>query len=184
MAFGGIGKRYALALFDAAVAEDVLEQVNDDVVSFTRLLESEPALGRFLSSLRVTPEEKKDLIVRVLGERASGLFVKLLLLLNDKRRLDDFDFEEMSESFQRLYEQHAGIVRVSVITAVELDAELERKARATIEQRTGKKATLVKRVDPSIIGGMIMIAGDRILDGSIRNRLGELRKELLAVRVH
>jgi F-type H+-transporting ATPase subunit delta len=182
VASSGTGRRYALALFDAGVSEEIVEQVHDDVVGFSRLLEVEPSLARFLGSLRVTSEEKKDLIVRAIGERASGLFVKFVLLLIDKKRVDEF--AEIADAFVRLYEDHKEIIRVGVVTAVELDAELERKAKATIERRTGKSARIVKRVDPGIIGGMIVLAGDRIIDGSIRSQLGELRRELLQTRVH
>jgi F-type H+-transporting ATPase subunit delta len=180
MALGGIGKRYAQALFDAARAEDVVDQVHDDVVSFARLVESDAAFRRFLSSLRVTKDEKKDLISRAIADRASGLFVKFALLLIDTKRMDDF--EDIAKAFVELYEEHAGIVRVGVVTAIELDTEMERKAKQTIERRTGKKAKFVKHVDPGIIGGMIMVAGNQIIDGSIRSQLGELRKQLLESR--
>lgn len=182
MATRGIGKRYALALFNAAEAERVLEQVHDDLVSFEKLLVSEAGFRRFLASRRATPGDKKDLVARAIGERASGLLVKFILFLIDKHRMDQF--EDIAKAFTALYEEHAGIVRVGIVTAIELDAELERKARETIERRTGRKATLVKRVDPGIIGGMIMIASDRIIDGSVRSQLGELRKALLETRAH
>jgi F-type H+-transporting ATPase subunit delta len=178
----GIGKRYAIALFNAAVEEDILDQVQGDVASFAGLVTSDRAFERFLASLRVTPGEKKDLITRAIADQASGLFVKFVLLLIDKKRINKFD--EIAQSFEALYEDHRGILRVSVITAVPLDAELERKTKIAFERRTGKTAKIVKRVDPDIIGGMILLAGDRIIDGSIRNRLGELRRELHELRVH
>ncbi|HEX5132445.1 MAG TPA: ATP synthase F1 subunit delta [Candidatus Krumholzibacteria bacterium] len=182
MVLSGIGKRYAIALFNAASGEDVLEQVYGDASSFARLIETETAFRRFLSSLRVTPDQKKDLVVRVIGDRASGLFVKFVHLLIDKKRIGNY--EEIAKAFEALYEEASGIIEVAVVTAIPLDATLERKAKETIERRTGKTAKLVKRVDPGVIGGAIMIAGDRIIDGSIRNRLGEMRRELLALRVH
>jgi F-type H+-transporting ATPase subunit delta len=182
MASGGIGRRYALALFNAALDQDVLEQVHDDVVAFRQVVRGEPAFERFLASLRITCEEKKDLIVRAIGERASGLFLKFTHLLVDKKRIHEYD--EIAEAFVLLYEDHEGIVRVDVVTAIELDVEMERKTRATIEHRTGRRAILVKRVDPAIVGGMIIFADDRIIDGSIRGKLGDLRRELLETRVH
>ena len=182
MALSGIGKRYAVALFNAAGNEDVLEQVHGDVTSFANLLEHEPSLRLFLASLRVTAEEKNDLIVRAIAERASGLFVKFVLLLVEKKRMDEFG--EIAAAFEALYEESRNILSVDLITAVPLDAELERKARKTIEQRTGKTARLEKRVDPNIIGGMIMIADGQIMDGSIRSQLEELRQELLEARVN
>jgi ATP synthase F1 delta subunit len=181
MVLSGIGKRYAVALFNAAAAEDVLDQVYGDAASFAALLRSEPAFRRFLSSLQATPQEKKDLVAKVIGERASGLFVKFVLLLIDKKRIGSY--AEIEKAFDALYEQHRGIVEVALVTAIPLDADLERKAKATIEKRTGQTAKIVKRVDPGVIGGVIMIAGDRIIDGSIRNHLSEMRQELLELRV-
>lgn len=187
MALSGVGKRYAVALFNAAVAEDVLDQVYGDLTSFAHLLEKDPALRTFFGSHRVSAGDKRELVVRALGERASGLFVKFLLLLIEKKRLDDFagqSFAEILVPFETLYEAHSNIVKVGVVTAIPLDAEMERKAKATIERRTGKTARIEKRVDPRIIGGMIMIADGQIIDGSIRNQLSELRQALLEARVN
>jgi F-type H+-transporting ATPase subunit delta len=182
MVLSGIGKRYAIALFNAASSEDILDQVYGDAASFAKLVATETAFRRFLASLRVSPDEKKQLVAHAIADRASGLFVKFVQLLIDKKRIGNY--EEIAKAFEALYEEARGIVEVSVITAVPLDAALERKARETIERRTGKKAKLVGRVDPGVIGGAIMIVGDKIIDGSIRNRLGEMRRELLALRVH
>ena len=182
MAMTGIGKRYATALFNAAIAEDVLDQVHDDVVGFARLLEAERGFARFLASQRVTADQKKDIVVRAIGDRASGLFVKFALLLIAKKRMTGF--EEVAESFAALYEEHSNIVRVGITTAVPLEPELERKAKEMVERRTGKTAKLVKKIDPEIIGGMIVVAGNQIIDGSIRNQLAELRKSLLDARVN
>ena len=187
MQLSGIGKRYAVALFNAALGEDVLDQVHGDLTSFAHLLEKEPALRVFLASHRVSADEKRDLLVQAIGERASGLFVKFLLLLIDKKRIDDFtkhEFAEIVAPFETLYEAHTNVVRVGVVTAVPMDAELERKAKETIERRTGKSARIEKSVDPGIIAGMIMIADGQIIDGSIRSQLSELRQDLLEARVN
>ncbi len=181
MVLSGIGKRYAVALFNAARAEDVLDQVYGDAASFARVLKAERSFKRFLESLQATSDEKKDLVVKVIGDRASGLFVKFVLLLIDKKRMANY--AEIEKAFEALYDEERGIVEVALVTAVPLDLELERKAKATIEKRTGKTAKIVKRVDPGVIGGVIMIAGDQIIDGSIRNHLTEMRQELLALRV-
>lgn len=187
MALSGVGKRYAVALFNASVAEDVLDQVYGDLTSFAHLLEKDPALRTFFASHRVSATEKADLVMHALGERASGLFVKFLLLLIEKKRVDEFagrEFAEILVPFETLYEAHSNIVKVGVVTAIPLDAELERKAKETIERRFNKTARIEKRIDPSIIGGMLMIADGQIIDGSIRSQLAELRQELLEARVN
>ncbi|HEU4929128.1 MAG TPA: ATP synthase F1 subunit delta [Candidatus Krumholzibacteria bacterium] len=182
MASTGVGRRYAIALFNAAKAEDVLDQVHGDVTSFGKLLHVETGLRNFLLSLRVSGEEKRELVMKALGDRASGLFVKFLLLLIDKKRTANFD--EIARAFVSLYEEHQGVVEVRVVTAIPLDAELERKAKDVVERRTGKKVKLEKRVEPRIIGGMIMFIENQVYDGSITNRLGDLGTALHATRVH
>ena len=187
MDLSGIGKRYAVALFNAALAEDVLDQVHGDLTSFAKLVAEEPALRVFLASHRVSADEKHDLVVNCIGDRASGLFVKFVLLLINKKRVDEFAknrFEDILEPFEALYREHSNILKVSVVTAVPMDAELERKTKETIERRTGKSARIEKRIDPTIIAGMVLIAGGQIIDGSIRSQLAELRQELLEARVN
>ena len=187
MQLSGIGKRYAVALFNAAFGEDVLDQVHGDLTSFARLLEIDPAVRVFLGSHRVSANEKRDLLVHAIGERASGLFVKFVMLLIDKKRIDEFaknEFSDIVKPFETLYEAHTNVVRVGVVTAVPMDAELERKAKEVIERRTGKSARIEKSIDPRIIGGMIMIADGQIIDGSIRSQLSELRQDLLEARVN
>ena len=187
MALSGIGKRYAVALFNASVAEDVLDQVHGDLVSFAKLVSDEPALRVFLGSQRVPADERHDLIVNAIGERASGLFVKFVLLLINKKRIDEFAknrFEEIVEPFEALYQEHNRILKVSIVTAVPMDSELERKTKDAIERRTGKTAIIEKHIDPKIIGGMVMIAGGQIIDGSIRSQLAELQQNLLEARVN
>ncbi|MCI0451796.1 MAG: ATP synthase F1 subunit delta, partial [Candidatus Latescibacteria bacterium] len=133
MATAGVGKRYAIALFNAALAEDVLDQAYGDVASFGKLLASEEGFRRFLLSGRVTGDEKRNLIVKALGERASGLFVKFLLLLIDKKRVAAYD--DIARAFVSLYEDYKGIVEVRVVTAIPLDTEMERKAKDVVERR-------------------------------------------------
>jgi len=182
VALSGIGKRYAVALFNAAIDEDVLDQVHGDVVSFGRLYETETSFRVFLCSLLVTSDEKRDLVVKAIGDRASGLFVKFIQLLIEKKRINQY--LDIATSFESLYEEHSNVIQVGVVTAVPLDNELERKTKDMIERRTGKTARIVKRIDPAIIGGMVVIAGGQIIDGSIRNRLTELRQGLLEARVN
>ncbi|MCI0451900.1 MAG: ATP synthase F1 subunit delta, partial [Candidatus Latescibacteria bacterium] len=162
--------------------EDVLDQAYGDVASFGKLLASEEGFRRFLLSGRVTGEEKRGLVAKALGERASGLFVKFLLLLIDKKRVAAYD--DIARAFVSLYEDYKGIVEVRVVTAIPLDTEMERKAKDVVERRTGKKVKLEKRVEPGIGGGMIMFIENQVFDGSIRNRLGDLGTALLATRVH
>lgn len=182
MILSGIAKRYAVALFNAAVKQDVADQVNDDVSSFVELLRANKDLVGFLKSPEVLTDAKKQLVVDVFSDRTAGLFVKFILLLIDKKRLKHI--LEIADAYEQLYEQLQGILEARIVTAVPLDADLEQRAVDRLEETTGKTIRLKKTVDPDIIGGMIVIVGDNIIDGSIRYKLEQMRKSLGEVKVH
>jgi F-type H+-transporting ATPase subunit delta len=178
----GVAKRYAVALFNAAVKMDIAEQVGEDVQSFDKLLAANAPFRNYIRSPQILVAAKKELIVEAIGERSSGLFINFIMLLIDKKRLEHFD--EIADGYEHLYEQLRGIVEVRVITAVEMDADLEEKTREKLESQTGKEVRLKKTVDPSIVGGMILIVDGKIIDGSIRHKLGVMKKELSGLKVH
>jgi ATP synthase F1 delta subunit len=182
MILSGVAKRYAVALFNAAVKQDIAEQVNDDLTSFVELLRANRDLVGFLKSPEILIEAKKQLIVDVFGDRTAGLFVKFILLLMDKKRLKHI--LSIADAYGQLYEQLQGIVEARVITAVPLDADLEQQTVDRLEEATNKTIRISKTVDPDIVGGMIIIVGDNILDGSIRHKLKLMRRSLSEVRVH
>ncbi|MCK5619615.1 MAG: ATP synthase F1 subunit delta, partial [Candidatus Krumholzibacteria bacterium] len=113
MILSGVAKRYAVALFDAAVKQDVTEQVHDDMTSFVDLLRQNRDFTGFLKSPEVLKEAKKQLVVDVLGERSAGLFVKFILLLIDKKRLKHI--LEIADAYRQLFEQLQGILEAKVV---------------------------------------------------------------------
>jgi F-type H+-transporting ATPase subunit delta len=182
MILSGVAKRYAVALFNAAVKQDIAEQVQDDFSSFIDVLRANKALIGFLKSPEVLTEAKKQIVIDVFGERTAGLFVKFILLLIDKKRL--INILSIADAYRQLYEQHQGIVEARVVTAVELDGDLENQTMEMLERETGKTIRLSKTVDPDIIGGMVIIVEDEIIDGSIRHKLELMRRSLSEVKVH
>lgn len=182
MILSGVAKRYAVALFNAAVKQDIAEQIHEDLTSFIELLRSNRQFTGFLKSPEIVTEYKKHVIVESLGERTAGLFIQFLMLLIDKKRL--VNILEIADAYRQLFEQLQGILEAKVVTAVELDADLEQKTVEKLEKETGKTIRIRKTVDPDIIGGMIVILEDNIIDGSIRHQLEEMRRSLGEVKVH
>jgi F-type H+-transporting ATPase subunit delta len=177
----GIARRYAVALFSAAMKAGLADKVNGDAVSVGALFKENPSLKNFLLSPQVLEATKKDVIRSVLKGKVTELFAEFLILLIDKKRFSSV--EEIANGYTHFYERHHGIIDVQAITAVPLDQRLHRKTVETLEQKTGKKVKLNAVVDERIIGGMILILDDKIVDGSIRFRLQKLRRELEAIRV-
>jgi F-type H+-transporting ATPase subunit delta len=103
-------------------------------------------------------------------------------LLLDRKRVEHLP--EISSVFTQMLEEARGIARAKVRTAIPLDEEIEKKLTDVLQQITGKKIFMEKFVDKSLIGGVAVRVGDRLLDSTIRTRLREMKEELLAVRVH
>lgn len=182
MILSGVAKRYAVALFNASVKQDIAEQVQEDLSSFVELLIQNKDFTGYLKSPDVLTEAKKQIIVDVLGDRTAGLFVKFLLLLIDKKRLKHI--LEIADAYSQLFEMLQGILEAKIITAIPLDADLEQKTIEMLERETGKIIRPLKTVDEDIIGGMIIIIEDEIIDGSIRHKLEQMRRSLSEVKVH
>ncbi len=177
----GIAKRYASALFNAAVETNVGGEVNNDAAAFRKLLSENPSLRGFLLSPQVLMKDKKSVLENTLKGRATDLFVEFLILLVDKKRFASV--EEIVDGYGYLYERHEGIVEVKAITAIPLEEGLKEKTIRILEQGTGKKIRLATDVNPEIIGGMILVMEDKIIDGSVRYQIAKLMRELDEIRV-
>jgi F-type H+-transporting ATPase subunit delta len=177
----GIAKRYATALFNAALEAKVVEEVNSDAEAFRKLISDNESLRNFLLSPQVLIKDKKSVIENTLRGRATDLFVRFLILLIDKKRFPSV--EEIARGYGYLYERHQGILEVKAISAIPLDEGLKQKTIRKLEQETGKKIRLASDVDPEIIGGMILVMEDKIIDGSVRYQIEKLMRELDEIRV-
>lgn len=177
----GIAKRYATALFNAALEAKVVDEVNNDAAAFRNLLSDNPSLRGFLLSPQVLTKDKKSILEKALKGRATDLFVRFLILLIDKKRFPSV--EGIVDGYRYLCERHQGILEVKAITAIPLDEGLKQKTMRKLEQETGKKIRLAADVDPEIIGGMILVMEDKIIDGSVRYKIEKLMRELDEIRV-
>lgn len=177
----GLARRYAAALFESAKQQKLLDQVEADLGATVELLEHDPALRDFLLSPQVLDEHKEEMINRVLGSRLSPIVVNFLHLLLKKRRFDHLD--EIHASLIEQLDEHRGIIKAGVTTAIELKQELKDKLRARLETTTRKTVRLDCRLDPGILGGIVVVLGDQLLDASVQREVERLRDELMATRV-
>jgi F-type H+-transporting ATPase subunit delta len=136
----------------------------------------------FLSAPQVLDETKKSLLRKVFTERIDRLLVEFLVVLVDKNRIGYLP--EIIDEYARLVEAEQGVGRVTVVTAVPLNDAERKKLSAKMVAKTGLKIVLEEKVDPAIVGGMIVVLHDEIIDGSIRHGLNLLKEQLEKVRVH
>jgi F-type H+-transporting ATPase subunit delta len=177
----GIAHRYAKALFQAALDAGAEEEVFDDVESVLGLATKVPRLREFLLSPQVPTEDKHALVEKALDGRAHKLLVDFLHLLVEKKRI--VFVMDIAETFRDIYRKHRGMAAVKAITAVPLGEAQEKRLLRLLAARTHKIISLTQVVDPDIIGGMILVVDDNVLDGSVRHQIESLKRSLLETRV-
>jgi F-type H+-transporting ATPase subunit delta len=166
---------YAKALFEAAEDSGRVDAVQRDLGEFADAVEASPELTAFLASPEVDPAAKVD----VLGELSEGsdeLVHNFLRLIAAKGRSGQIP--GIRDEFQALVDRAQGRVAVELTTAFELSDDEAASIVAQIEQSSGRKVEATRKVDPELVGGMILQAGSLRVDASVRGRLERLRHEL------
>ena len=176
-----LARRYATALLQSALKADIASQVSGEVRGLREVLAKDPAFKNFLLSPQVLTEEKKKVLDTVFKGRLSDMLLNFLVLLIDKKRF--LFVEEIAEAFEQLYEKHEGILEVKVVTAVPLEDAAKSKLISKLESETNKKIRLSPVTDPDIIGGMVLIMEDKIIDGSVRHHMQKLKRDLDEISV-
>jgi F-type H+-transporting ATPase subunit delta len=177
-----VAHKYVRALFDSAREEGTLDRVAGDMDALGRLETEDAAFLGFLVSPEVPTERKMEFLEAVFAPRLSGLAVDFLRLLVDKARIDLLP--EMCREFAGLYEEHQGIQRARIETAVPLTGDQEARLKAELDRLTGKQVVLEKRVDRELLGGVVVHLGNTIIDRSLRHGIKRMRETLLRAEVN
>jgi len=177
-----VARKYSTALFLSAGRRGLIDQAFEQFSDLKAAMMKDASLLRFLSSPRVAEAEKLNVLSSVFGRRMEQLFLEFLFVLVRKRRA--MYLIEVIDEFRLLVEVHRGISHATVTTAVALSTEEKKRLVATLAARTGKKIELETRVDSGIIGGMVVVIGDEIVDGSIKYELHQIEEQLGKIKVH
>ena len=172
-------RTYARALFEAARDEGRLDPVREELGDFVEAQRQVPELRGLLRNPQIDHRAKAAALEELLGGDEK-LVRNFLLLLAEKNRAGVI--EEISREFDRLVARAEGILDVELTTAVELSDEETRGVISQIEKASGRKVEATQRVDPDLIGGLVLQAGSLRLDASVRGRLDRLRQELTTRR--
>jgi ATP synthase F1 delta subunit len=170
-----IAEVYSRALFEVAQEHDVLDRVHDELGQFADVLGESRDLQVFFFSPYFSSQEKKDGIATLI-EDADDNLVRFLELLAERHRVPAIF--RIREELDRLWRRENKLLPVSVTSAVELDSELVEGIGRQIEEQTGERVELTSRVDPDVLGGLVLQVGNMVLDASVRNRLERLRKQV------
>jgi F-type H+-transporting ATPase subunit delta len=172
-------RTYARALFEAASDEGRLDAVREELGDFVEAQRQVPELRGLLRNPQIDQRAKAAALEELLGGDEK-LVRNFLLLLAEKNRAGEI--EEIAREFDRFVAKEEGILDVELTTAVELSDQEARGVIGQIEKASGRKVEATQRVDPDLIGGLVLQAGSLRLDASVRGRLDRLRQELMTRR--
>jgi len=168
-------RRYAEAAFQLAVRDDEVSGWRADLTTAATAL-AEPRVARVLADQGLALEARQHLVQAVLGATLRTPVRNMALLLLQRGRLDSLP--AVLAEFIRLDNARQGIVTATAISAAPLEPAEVRDLTARLEQLSGGRIELSQRVDPSLLGGIQVQLGDRLIDGSVRGRLERLRHRL------
>jgi F-type H+-transporting ATPase subunit delta len=166
---------YARSLFDAAKEHGKLDELREQLSQFVDALEGNRGLRVFFFSPYFSTKEKQDALQRLLVDADPQLVNFLELLIENHRMPVIF---RIRRTFEHLWEQENRLLPVEITSAIALDDVTTGSVAQRIGESTGRRVMLTTRVDPSILGGIVVRVGNSILDASIRNRLEQLRKHV------
>lgn len=177
----GMAGRYATALFELALEDKALDKVRKDLDSFDALLAESPDLIRLVRSPVFSADEQVKALGAVLAKaKIEGLAAKFLNVVAANRRL--FAVPQMIRAFRALVARHNGEVTADVTVAETLsDAHLS-ALKGALNTMTGKDVALNVKVDPAIIGGLVVKLGSRMVDSSLRTKLNSIKYAMKEAR--
>ncbi|HML07843.1 MAG TPA: F0F1 ATP synthase subunit delta [Xanthobacteraceae bacterium] len=173
--------RYATALFDLAREANAIDAVKADLDRFDALVAENADLARLVRSPVFSADEQGHALAAVL-ERVGigGLAAKFLKLVTANRRL--FAVRDMAKAFRELVAQHEGKAIAEVTVAERLKDDHVAALRGALKAVSGKDVDLNVRVDPAIIGGLVVKLGSRMVDTSLRTKLNAIRQVMKEAR--
>lgn len=172
--------RYAKALFESVSPEDLHHEAAKDLSAINLLFSSGPEFSRFFENPGIPQQEKISFVEQQLGQAVHPKVSKLLVLLLQNNRLMVFPL--LVEQFFNLIHRHENTTQAEVITAVEIEPDLSDRLRALLESAFGfQRVDLKHRIDPVLLGGVVVKMQDQIIDGSYLGRLESLRQQISMV---
>jgi ATP synthase F1 delta subunit len=170
-----LARVYGRSLFEVAREHGKLDELRDQLGQFADALAANRDLRVFFFSPYFSTKEKQQALAGLL-EGVDPLLLNFLSLLIENHRMPVIF--RIRAQYERLWEEENRTLPVEITSAIALDAKTTESLGRTIGERAGRRVTLATKVDPEIIGGIIVRVGNSILDASIRNRLEQLRRHV------
>lgn len=169
-----IARPYASALFDLARETNAVEATEKDLDSISGLIDTSDDFSRFLVSPTITSDAKSAALNAIIAKaNPSELVGNTLKLIAKNGRL--FALTAIIAEFKRLAAEARNEVSAEVTSAAPLTSDQEKELAAVLKDKIGKDVSLVTRVDESLIGGLVVKVGSKMIDTSLKTKLSAMK---------
>ncbi|MFR5602108.1 MAG: ATP synthase F1 subunit delta [Lachnospiraceae bacterium] len=177
-----VSKVYGDALFEAALDGKTVDAVYQEAIVLHSIFEEHEDLAQLLAHPQISKAEKLQAIQEIFGKRVSDEMMGLLTTIVKKDR--QHEIPEILDYFIRIVKEYKKIGTAYVTSAVELNEDQKARLKAKLLETTAyQEFEMVYQVDSSLIGGMVIRIGDRVVDSSIKMQLNKLKRQLMAGQV-
>lgn len=177
-----VAKRYAHALFNVALKKGTVDIISSEIYQLKSFYDKDRRFIGFLAAPQVLTEHKIDMVKTLFTTRLSPSLVSFLLLLIEKNRVDHLG--EIAREFEKMVEDHKGLIKARVTTAVHIEEDYKNRLRERLEAITGKSVEVLHRIDKKILGGIIVQLNYNIIDNSVKHQLDSLKHDLMSLKVY
>jgi F-type H+-transporting ATPase subunit delta len=170
-----ISRRYAKALFDFAIEEKLVSQINDDMTMILSTCNLNKDFIHFLKSPVIRPKKKLEIIQLIFGDKIQKITSNFIKIIATHRR--DNLLPTIAQEYSDMYKESQGIKVAYVKTAVELDEKTSKMLVDLLEKQIGSKIQLDVKVRKDLIGGLVLTVDNKEIDSTIKSKLIRLRSE-------
>lgn len=169
-----VAKRYAKALYSAAVDKGITLEVEEQLKTVVEVLHFDQEVKRFILAPRVSQSDKLNVLRTALQDKVSPTVLNTVVLLVERGRTDIF--ADLLETYIKIEGDALGIGDATVYSTYSLSQEEQDSVAAEFSQLTGRKIRVANVVDKSLLGGLKVLIGDTLYDGSLSGKLERLEK--------
>ena len=169
-------KKYALSLYEIGKNENILDEIQKGLEVVKSLHKSSSTFRYFLLTKKIAEEDKKKILLDTLKDSCSKYVIELIFIIIDKG-----DIKSLSAIIDRFFitmNSESGIIPVRIITSTALGNEEMKSLIQSIESKLNKKVSAKNEVDSNIIGGIKLMVGNKVVDGSISHQLRKIKYTL------
>jgi F-type H+-transporting ATPase subunit delta len=178
-----VAKVYAEALLNAAQKQGRAQETLEELESLIQdIFRTAGQFEAFLASGAIGRNRKAEVLQKAFANRGSEIFVNFLLVLSNHERLDLL--RPIARAYKELYDRRAGRMRVEVRSAVPLPEDQRNRLQQELRETFHREPMLESKIDPDLLGGLVVRVGDWLYDASIRTQLETIRNQIIARSSH